>query len=212
MGSTAHSGFQLQTNWRQSMTLLGLLMGAVAALSYGMARGAVAANYAVSGAPFKVVVGEAKLDGMVAYPDTAMDSGEKRHPVLLAGMGTVQARDVCMSMSTPTPFGTVGFRLNAGADGKSLTLRNTVADTTAVADGAGTLTNAQIGRDASEFDNGVTGPDGRPVQGPKGRSGVQVGGGSVKNLKASALTGTAGSLSFNSAKIDVGFTDVKECY
>lgn len=212
MNATAPAGFQLQTDWRESMKLFGLMMGSVAALSYGMMKGAVAANYAVSGAPFKVAIGEAQIGSMVAYPDTATGGSGKRQGVLLAGLNGVEAKKVCLSLSAPTPFGDVGFRLDAASNGKPLTLDNTVADATAVTDGGGTLNNAEIGRDASTFDNGVRGPDGKEIVGPKGRAGIQTGAGKVNNLKASAVTGTAGSLSFNDAKIGVGFTGVKQCY
>src|SRR4051794_16407120 len=88
-----------------------MLAGVIVVLS---GRGALAASFAISGAPFKLSADTLDGTGFVSY--TSVDTGTdgKRHPVTPGGFATAKLTNLCQSVVSPTPFGPVTMRLTAG--------------------------------------------------------------------------------------------------
>ncbi|NED15646.1 DUF6230 family protein [Streptomyces sp. SID9124] len=96
---------------------------ATAAVGVGLAQGALAASFSVSGQEFKVTAAELKGENFVQYGSIATEDGAdptkegKAHAVAVSGFSHATITKMCQSVVTPNlPFGlgSVTLRLTAG--------------------------------------------------------------------------------------------------
>jgi len=96
---------------------------ATAAVGVGLAQGALAASFSVSGQEFKVTAQELNGEGFVQYGSIATEDGAdptkpgKAHAVAVSGFRHATITNMCQSVVTPNlPFGlgSVTLRLKAG--------------------------------------------------------------------------------------------------
>ncbi|MGW2652717.1 DUF6230 family protein [Streptomyces sp. NPDC001478] len=100
---------------------------ATAAVGVGLAQGALAASFSVSGQEFKVRADKLEGYDFVQYGNVATEQGAdpkvadgKAHPVAVSGFSKAYITNMCQSVVTPNlPFGlgTVTMRLEAGGEG-----------------------------------------------------------------------------------------------
>ncbi|MEU3222308.1 DUF6230 family protein [Streptomyces sp. NPDC006976] len=96
---------------------------ATAAVGVGLAQGALAASFSVSGQEFKVTADELNGENFVQYGSIATEDGAdptksgKAHAVAVSGFSHATITNMCQSVVTPNlPFGlgSVTLRLKAG--------------------------------------------------------------------------------------------------
>jgi hypothetical protein len=175
------------------------------AVVLGMANGAIAASFDVSGQTFKVSASKLVGRGFVQYGGVAKQQNGTRHPVAVSGMRSAELHDLCQSVKVPNL--PVVLTINAGGGGNPATATNLLIDMESL-EGNATFENIDIGRDASTLKGG---PEG--AVGEAGSFGQQADVVTILNLKQVARSTHAGTFTLNGLrlKVNVG-ADAKECF
>ncbi|MFC7550986.1 DUF6230 family protein [Plantactinospora sp. GCM10030261] len=176
------------------------------AIVFGMANGAIAASFAVSGQTFKVSASKLVGDGFRQYGGLASEKGanpsnpadRKNHPVAVSAITRAQLYDLCQSVKVPgLP---VVLTINAGGGGRPATADNLLIDMDSLA-GDATFTNIQIGRDAGDLGGQA---------GQFGQSADRV---VITDLKQVARSTSAGTFTLTGLALAVkSGDDAKECF
>ncbi|MEU1216451.1 DUF6230 family protein [Streptomyces sp. NPDC005791] len=106
------------TRWKRFALVMVPSVVATAAVGVGLAQGALAASFSVSGQSFKVRTDKLVGEDFVQYGNVASGAG-KHHPVAVSGFSSATITNMCQSVVTPNlPFdlGSVTLRLEAGTD------------------------------------------------------------------------------------------------
>jgi len=192
-----------RTRWRRFAALTLPALAAAGFIVFGMANGAIAASFAVSGQTFKVSADKLVGNGFVQYGGVAKDSEGVEHPVAVSGISRATLTNLCQSVKVPGA--PVVLTINAGGNGKPATANNLLLDVTDLR-GDATFTNIEIGRDAGSLDKGAS-------KGESGSFGQQADRVVINNLKQVAWSTTAGTFTLTGLrlKVNVG-DDAKECF
>lgn len=112
------------TRWKRFAVVMVPSVIATAAVGVGLAQGALAASFSVSGQEFKVTAQELNGEGFVQYGSIATEDGAdptkdngKAHAVAVSGFRHATITNMCQSVVTPNlPFGlgSITLRLKAG--------------------------------------------------------------------------------------------------
>ncbi|SIM77275.1 DUF6230 family protein [Micromonospora cremea] len=193
------------TRWRRSAALLVPVVVVAGAIVLGMAHGAVAASFAVSGQTFKVSASELQGTGFVQYGGVAREVDGKEHPVAVTGIREARLYDLCQSVKTPgLP---VVLTINAGGGGRPATASDLLIDAESL-EGDVVFKNVNIGQDASTLQGG---PDG--AQGPRKGFGQQADVVTIKNLRQVARSTQAGTFNLTGLRLKVNLgAAAKECF
>ncbi|MEU2248025.1 DUF6230 family protein [Streptomyces sp. NPDC019224] len=115
------------TRWKRFAVVMVPSVIATAAVGVGLAQGALAASFSVSGQEFKVRAGELEGYDFVQYGSVATEQGAdqkvangKGHAVAVSGFSEAYITNMCQSVVTPDlPFGIgdITLRLEAGGAG-----------------------------------------------------------------------------------------------
>ncbi|WP_309051543.1 DUF6230 family protein [Streptomyces sp.] len=111
------------TRWKRFAVVMVPSVAATAAIGVGLAQGALAASFAISGQEFKVKAKSLQGYDFVQYG--SVDSGNDLHgkpfaaPVAVSGFSEAYITEMCQSVVTPkVPFvGDVTLQLTAGTQG-----------------------------------------------------------------------------------------------
>ncbi|EME98641.1 cholesterol esterase [Streptomyces mobaraensis NBRC 13819 = DSM 40847] len=193
-----------RTAWKRTALIALPAVLAVGAMATGMAQGALAASFAVSGTHFQVSSGRLTSDGLASYVQTDRSVDGKGHPVALLGIGNARLSDICQAASVPTPLGKVTFKLTAGGRAGEVTASDLVIDGEDLV-GDAEFGTAQIGRDASTLDR-VPG-----VKGDAGAFGLQAGKVTVAGVRSHAWSATGGNFRLKGLKLQVNL-DGDQCF
>ncbi|MFK0097706.1 MULTISPECIES: DUF6230 family protein [unclassified Streptomyces] len=100
------------TRWKRFAVVMVPSVIATAAIGVGLAQGALAASFSVSGQEFKVTAQELNGEGFVQYGSIATEDGAdptkpgKAHAVAVSGFRHATITNMCQSVVTPNlPFG-----------------------------------------------------------------------------------------------------------
>lgn len=192
-----------KTRWRRFAALTLPALAAAGFIVFGMANGAIAASFAVSGQTFKVSADKLVGDGFVQYGGAVQDGNGAGHPVAVSGISKATLTNLCQSVKVPGA--PVVLTINAGGGDKPARATNLLLDVTEL-NGDATFTNIEIGRDASTLNKG-------PGKGAAGSFGQQADRVVIKDLKQVAWSTTAGTFTLTGLrlKVNVG-ADAKECF
>jgi hypothetical protein len=147
-----------RTRWRRFAAVMIPAAAAAGAIVVGMANGAIAASFAVSGSTFKVSADRLDGTGFVQYGGLVQEKNGTQHPVAVSGISTASLSNLCQSVVVPnTP---VSLVIRAGGGGHPATATNLLIDMTQLS-GDATFTNIQIGQDASTLTKGPAGAVGQ---------------------------------------------------
>lgn len=115
------------TRWKRFAVVMVPSVIATAAVGVGLAQGALAASFSVSGQEFKVKAGELEGYDFVQYGSVATEQGAdpkvadgKGHAVAVSGFSKAYITNMCQSVVTPNlPFGLgdITLKLEAGGEG-----------------------------------------------------------------------------------------------
>jgi hypothetical protein len=203
---------QGRTRWRRFAIVLVPGMAAAFAVLIGMANGAIAASFAVSGQTFKVSASKLVGKGFVQYGGFAVEKGgtgapgdPKTHAVAVSGMKSATLTELCQSVKVPgLPLSLV---IRAGGGGTPATATNLLIDMDQLS-GDATFTNINIGQDASTLDKG---PDG--ARGLAGQFGQQADEVTILNLRQVARATSAGTFVLNGLDLRVDADgNPEECF
>ncbi|MFG3497697.1 DUF6230 family protein [Streptomyces sp. NPDC047928] len=192
-------------DWKRFALLSLPAVGLTAALGVGLASGALAASFAVSGQQFKVSADSLTGEGFVQYGSFDTNAREELLPVAVTAIRRAELNNLCQSVVTSLPIvGDISLNLTAGGK-RPVVATDLFVDATQLS-GDADFNNIEIGRDASTLDKG---PDG--AQGMQDLFGQQADDVRITGLKQVAWATNAGTfkLSGLNMKITKG---KKECF
>jgi hypothetical protein len=192
-----------RTRWRRFAAFTVPAAAVAGFIVFGMANGAIAASFAVSGQQFKVAADRLEGDGFVQYGGVVRQKDGTTHPVAVSGIASAELTNLCQSVKVPGM--PIVLTINAGGNGKAATADNLLLDVTRL-EGDATFTHIEIGRDASTLDKGKS-------TGPEGSFGQQADHVTITDLRQVAWSTTAGTFTLNGLRmsVDVGAA-AKECF
>jgi hypothetical protein len=186
---------QGRTRWRRFILTFVLAMGAVGVLLGGMANGAIAASFTISGGAFKISADQLHGTGAVQYGSVDQKGGQAT-PVLVVGFRGAQMDNFCQSVVLPSVpgVGEMTIRITT-PDKKGFAASNLLVG---IQDASGnmTLTNVEIGADAGALTKGPPGGHGTP-----GSFGIQSDELAFDQLRQVAVSTTAGTLQLNQVRM-----------
>ncbi|MEU2434257.1 DUF6230 family protein [Streptomyces sp. NPDC007861] len=203
------------TRWKRFAVVMVPSVAATAAIGVGLAQGALAASFSVSGQSFKVTADELKGEDFFQYGSLAqgtdLNGNPTAHPVAVSAFSHATITNMCQSVVTPNVpiFGSVSLELTAGNKGEPVDATGLYLDVEKLETKSAEFGQIDIGVAAGDKNN---------------KPGIQPGTqankyGFAQRAKTATLTGvkqtawatTAGTfkLSGLSMKLHKG---VKECY
>ncbi|MGW0118514.1 DUF6230 family protein [Streptomyces sp. NPDC003327] len=107
------------TRWKRFAVVMVPSLAATAAIGVGLAQGALAASFAISGQEFKVTTDKLEGEEFVQYGSVAkgnkLDGTPFGAPVAVSGFDSAKITNMCQSVVTPVPgLGDITLRLEAG--------------------------------------------------------------------------------------------------
>ncbi|MDQ0845160.1 DUF6230 family protein [Streptomyces sp. V1I6] len=155
MESMARGG----TRWKRFALVMVPSVAATAAIGVGLAQGALAASFAVSGQEFKVTAGKLVGTGFSQYGGVDMGykdlKGDEKvaHPVAISTFKNASITKMCQSVVTDVPFvGKITLRLTAGDKGTAVQAEKLYLDVSEL-DANAKFKNIDIGVAAKDTDN-----------------------------------------------------------
>jgi hypothetical protein len=129
----------------------------------GVANGAVPVSFAISGSQFQISASQLEGSSFSQYAGVANDTAGNPHQVAIANIGSASLADLCQSVVTETPLGTVGLMITAGGGGNPATATDLQIGMTDLK-GDSTFGNIRIGVDASTVNTPAKGEAGTFAQ------------------------------------------------
>lgn len=133
------------------------------ALLGGVAQGAVPVSFAISGSQFQISASQLEGTGFSQYAGVANDTAGNPHQVAIANIASANLSDLCQSVVTETPMGTVGLMITAGGGGSPASASDLQIGMTDLK-GDSTFGNIRIGVDASTVNTAAKGEAGTFAQ------------------------------------------------
>ena len=92
-----------RTNWRRFAVAVGVPAAVAAGMLFGMANGAFAASFAVSGQDFKISADRLEGEGFAQYAGVVKDAKGNEIPVAMSGIRNAKLVNLCQSVRAKTP-------------------------------------------------------------------------------------------------------------
>jgi hypothetical protein len=188
---------------------------AAACVGVGLAQGALAASFSVSGQQFKVKASHLEGTGFAQYGgiDTVYETTEgkkqKKVPVAISSFKDAEITDMCQSVATPIPgIGTIYLRLEAGHD-KPVTAENLYIDV-AQLDANAKFEDIDIGVAVRDQNRGPAVKQGESVL--PGGFAQQARKATLTNVEQTAWATTAGTFTLNGLSMKLGTSAKMECF
>ncbi|MEU8587301.1 DUF6230 family protein [Streptomyces sp. NPDC048664] len=150
-----------RTCWKRFATVLVCGVTAAAALGIGMAQGALAASFFISGQSFQVRAGTLYAHGLSTYPMVDVTRKGTLVPVVVLGFRRAEIRRLCLSVELPVPtLGTYTLLLTGGR-GRHVQAANLYIDATSVSAAQADTDGIDIGIAAGSMTKGPVNPGDR---------------------------------------------------
>jgi hypothetical protein len=194
---------QGRTRWRRFALVTVPAVALAGVIVFGMADGAIAASFAVSGSTFKVSADVLDGTGFVQYGGLAVDKAGHQHPVAVSGIKSATLTNLCQSVVAP---GGISLVIRAGTEkGNPATATDLLIDMTQLS-GDATFTNIDIGADASSLNKGPSG-----AVGQAGGFGQQADKVTINGLRQVAWSTSAGTFTLNGLDLHISLTG-EQCF
>jgi hypothetical protein len=192
-----------RTRWRRFAVVTVPAVVAAGAIVVGMANGAIAASFAVSGSTFKVSADLLDGTGFVQYGGLAVDKAGNKHPIAVSGIKSAKLTNLCQSVVAP---GGISLVIRAGTEKDTpATATDLLIDMTQLS-GDAEFTNINIGQDASTLDKGPAN-----AAGQAGGFGQQADTVKIKGLRQVAWSTSAGNFTLNGLDLHISLTG-EQCF
>ena len=199
-----------RTNWRRFAVAVGVPTVVAGGLVIGLAQGAFAASFAVSGQSFKISADQLDGTGFAQYGSQDKKVDGTPIPVAVSGIHSAKLYNLCQSVVVP---GTkLSLTIRAGREsGKPAEATDLLIGVTELS-GDATFKNINIGQDASTLTKGGDKAH-LPVAGYFGQEADTV---VIDGLTQTAVSTTAGSFKLTGLNLKVNFPksngDAVECF
>jgi hypothetical protein len=199
-----------RTNWRRFAVAVAVPAAAAGALIFGMANGAFAATFAVSGQSFKISADKLDGTGFAQYGDSVVPKKGNPIPVAISGIASAKIYNLCQSVKTPgLP---ISLTIRAGRDDDRPAKATNLLIGLNELSGDAEFTDINIGQDASTLVEG--GPEARSDEaGTFGQEAKHV---TITRLRQTAVSTSAGTFTLTglTMKVNLPGSDGKpaECF
>ena len=192
-----------RTQWKRFGILMVPAVVIVGGIVLGMANGAIAASFSVSGQQFKVSADRLDGNGFKQFGGVDTTNSGQQIPTATATIDTATLTNLCQSVSVPGLPVKVVLRIEAGKGNTPVNAKNLVIGAQSLA-GNATFTNIQIGRDGGELSG-----DSR-LTGTFGQSADTV---TITGLQQVATSTSAGTFELNGLNLRILTGDqAQECF
>ncbi|MFI8103591.1 DUF6230 family protein [Streptomyces sp. NPDC086023] len=121
------------TRWKRFALVMVPSIAATAAVGVGLAQGALAASFSVSGQDFKVSADQLVGEDLIQYGGVAeghdLKGNPQHHPVTISGFKKATITNMCQSLVTPVPgLGNITLQLRTGHKGEPAVASNIYLD------------------------------------------------------------------------------------
>ena len=201
-GDTAYG----RTNWRRFAVAVGVPTAVATGIIFGIANGALAASFTVSGQSFKISADKLDGTGFAQYGGADV-SAKGGIPVAVSGIAEAKLTNLCQSVVIP---GTkISLTIRAGKDPDNPAVATDLLIGVDELNGEATFTNINIGQDASTLTKG-----GKNAHGAAGSFGQEADSVIIDGLKQTAYSTTAGTFKLTglNMKVNIGSDKAVECY
>lgn len=195
-----------RTDWRRFAVAAGVPVAVAGGMLFGMANGAFAASFAVSGQDFKISADRLEGDGFAQYGGVVKDAEGREIPVAMSGIKNATLVNLCQSVRVKdAPMSlTITAGTEKGRPAKATDLLIGVKDLA----GDATFTNINIGQDAGTLRSG-----GAEARGETGAFGQQADDVTITGLRQTAVSTTAGTFTLTGLQLKLNFgSRPKECF
>jgi hypothetical protein len=190
-------------------------VAAAACVGVGLAQGALAASFSVSGQQFKVSADHLKGTGFAQYGgidtvyETVEGKSKKKVPVAISSFKSAKITNMCQSVKTPIPgIGDIYLRLEAGKN-DPVTAKNLYIDV-AQLDANATFEDIDIGVAVRDQNKG---PDVKPGDSVlPGGFAQQAKTATLTKVEQTAWATTAGTFTLNGLSMKLGTSAKMECF
>ena len=187
-----------RTNWRRFALAVSVPTVAAGALVFGLASGAFAASFAISGQPFKISADKLDGTGFSQYggkQETAK-KGDQDVPVAMSGIASAKLYNLCQSVRAPgSP---ISLTIRAGRDANAPAKATNLLIGMSELSGDATFSDINIGQDASTLGQG-----GPKASGPLGSFGQEASRVVITDLKQTAVSTTAGTFTLTGLNLKI---------
>jgi len=205
------------TRWKRFAVVMVPSVAAAAAVGVGLAQGALAASFSVSGQQFKVSAAHLHGNGFAQYGgiDTVYEStaggAKKQVPVAISSFDDATITKMCQSVKTTIPVinKTFYLRLDAGGKGTPVSAENLYIDV-AQLDADAKFTNIDIGVAVKDKTRGPAVKQGESVL--PGGFAQQAQEADLYDVKQTAWATTAGTFKLSGLSMKLGDNADMECY
>lgn len=182
--------------WKRFAAMLGLTGAVTAALVTLTAQGVLAANFSISGMPFKVTADRLDGHGFQQWATIDEMAGGDKNPnagdsggqlfLLVSAINKAELTKLCQSVD----LGAVAIKITAGDNGTPVKATALVVDSDLIT-GDADFSNINVGQDASTFNQVIDPKTGKPITGPLGVFGQQADNVVITNLMQNNYSTTA---------------------
>jgi Family of unknown function (DUF6230) len=185
-----------RTNWRRFAVAAVVPVAAAGALVVGMANGAFAASFTVSGQSFKISADKLEGTGFAQYGDKDTTANGTDIPVAVSGISSAKLYNLCQSVKMPgLP---VSLTIRAGREaGKPAEATDLLIGMSELS-GDAEFTSINIGQDASTLGLG-----GKDAKGRAGTFGQEAKGVTITDLKQVSTSTSAGTFKLKGLNLKV---------
>ncbi|MER5218012.1 DUF6230 family protein [Streptomyces sp. NPDC002838] len=206
------------TRWKRFAVVMVPSVAAAACVGVGLAQGALAASFSVSGQEFKVTADHLHGDGFAQYGgiDTTYTStdGDKKtqRPVAISSFDSAEITKMCQSVKTEIPLigKTIYLRLDAGPDAEHKVKATNLYIDVAQLDADAEFKNIDIGVAVQDKTRGPEVKDKKTVL--PGGFAQQAESADLYKVKQTAWATTAGTFKLSGLKMRLGTDPKMECY
>ena len=191
MADSRKGQVQGRTRWKRFGVIMIPAVVAVGGIVFGMANGAIAASFSVSGQSFKVSADKLEGTGFKQFGGIDKTNSGQQIPVATSTIGSATLTNLCQSVKVPNL--PVVLRIEAGGGSNPVTAKNLVIGAQLL-QGDASFTNIQIGRDAGELSGDPT------LNGTFGQSADSV---TITGLKQVATSTSAGTFNLNGLNLRI---------
>jgi hypothetical protein len=198
-----------RTNWRRFAIAAGVPAVVATGLVVGVATGALAASFSVSGSQFKLSADKLDGTGFTQYSGTLptekvqASTGQKYVIAAKSGIGAATITNLCQTVAV----GPVVLRIEAGKDPDNPVKAEDLLIGMSELSGDAEFTNIDIGQDASTLDK-----DGLSEHGDVGGFGQQADKVVINNLHQVAYSTSASTFKLTGMSLKLYVGNGKECF
>lgn len=199
-----------RTNWRRFAVAAGIPAVVAGGLVFGVASGALAASFSVSGSQqFKLSADKLEGQGFTQYSDrlstveVQKSTGDKYVIAAMSGINSATITNLCQTVAV----GPVVLRIEAGKDPNNPVEASDLLIGMSDLSGDAEFSNINIGQDASTLD-----ADGRAQHGAPGGFGQQAESVTITGLHQTAYSTSASTFKLKGMSLKLFVGGGKECF